>query len=276
MSQPTNLNEYKQQIRSFYDARTSYDNDFTFRRALPLVELVELKPGQQILDIATGTGIIAIAAAEIVGTQGKVIGVDIAPGMLGQARSKITAAGLKNLELIEADAETITFEDESFDVIFCATAIVLLGNIPAAFRNWYRWLKTDGIIAFSCWSMTSFFTPIIVKVCAKYGFELPNLHEPLGSKEKCYTLLQEVGFRDIEIKTEQFGKYLSLEDAQNFWQGTWLNANGHPLLHLSAEKIEPLKAEFKAEIATLATDKGVWQEMTTFFVTGSKPRGVNQ
>ncbi|NEQ64457.1 MAG: methyltransferase domain-containing protein, partial [Symploca sp. SIO2D2] len=42
-------------------------------------------------------------------------GVDIAPGMLAQARSKITAAGIQNLELIEADAETITFEDESFD-----------------------------------------------------------------------------------------------------------------------------------------------------------------
>ncbi|NEP60105.1 MAG: methyltransferase domain-containing protein [Symploca sp. SIO2G7] len=270
MSQPTNLNEYKQQIQSFYDARTTYDNDFTHRRALPLIKLVQLQPGQQILDIATGTAIIAIAAAEIVGTQGRVIGVDFSPGMLAQARRKIAAARLQNLELIEADAETVTFEDASFDVIFCATAIVLLGDIPAAFRNWYRWLKPNGIVAFSSWSMTSFFTPIIVKVCAKYGFELPNLHKPLGTKEKCYTLLQEVGFRDIEIKTEQFGKYLSLEDAQNFWQGTWLNANGHPLLRLSDKQIEPLKAEFRAEIATLATDKGVWQEITTFFVTGKK------
>ena len=265
-----NLNEYKQEIRAVYDARTSYDNDFTYRRAMPLVELAQLQSGQQILDIATGTAIVAIAAAEIVGAEGRVIGVDFSPGMLAQARRKVAAAGLQNLELMEADAETISFEDESFDTIFCATAIVLLSNIPAAFRNWYRWLKPGGIVAFSCWSMTSFFTPIITKICANYGLELPNLHEPLGSPEKCYTLLQEVGFRDIDIKTEQFGSYLSLEDAQNFWQGTWLNANGHPLLHLSREQIEQLKAEFRAEIATLATDKGVWQEMTTFFVTGKK------
>ncbi len=183
-----NLNEYKQQIRAVYDARTTYDNDITYRRAIPLIELVQLQSGQQILDIATGTAIIAIAAAEIVGTQGKVIGVDFSPGMLAQARQKIAAAGLQNLELIEADAENITFEDESFDAIFCATAIVLLGDIPAAFRNWYRWLKPGGLVAFSCWSITSFFTPIIVKVCAKYGYELPNLHKPLGTKEKCYTL----------------------------------------------------------------------------------------
>lgn len=270
MTQQTNLNEYKQEIRAFYDARTNYDNDFTYRRAIPLVELAHLQPGQHILDVATGTGIIAIAAAEKVGSEGKVIGVDFTPGMLEQARRKIAAAGLQNIELIEADAEAISFNDESFNAIFCATAIVLLSDIPAALGNWYRFLKKGGIVAFSCWSTTSFFTPVIIKVCAKYGFSLPNLHEPLGNPEKCYTLLQEVGFQDIEIKTEQFGSYLSLDEAKNFWKGKWLHPNGHPLLQLSDEKIEQLKAEFRAEVERLATDKGVWHEITTFFVTAHK------
>ena len=270
MTNQTNLNEYKQEIRAFYDARTNYDNDFTYRRAIPLVELAQLQPGQHILDVATGTGIVAIAAAEKVGSEGKVIGVDFTPGMLEQARRKIAAAGLQNIELIEADAEAINFNDESFDAIFCATAIVLLSDIPAALGNWYRFLKKGGIVGFSCWSTTSFFTPVITKVCAKYGFSLPNLHEPLGNPEKCYTLLQEVGFQDIEIKTEQFGSYLSLDEAKNFWKGKWLHPNGHPLLHLSDEKIEQLKAEFRAEVETLVTDKGVWSENTTFFVTAHK------
>ncbi len=270
MNQPTNLNEFKQEIMAFYDARSSYDNDFTYRRAIPLVELAQLQPGQHILDIATGTGIIAIAASEIVGSTGKVIGVDFTPGMLAQGRRKIAAAGLTNIELIEADAETITFPDGSFDAIFCATAIVLLSDIPTVLRNWYRFLKPDGIVAFSCWSATSFFTPVIMKVCAKYGFEIPNIHELLGSREKCHTLLQDIGFRDIQIKTEQFGSYLTLDEAKNFWKGKWLSGNGHPLLHLSYEQIEELKAEFRAEIEMLATDKGVWQENTTFFVTGKK------
>lgn len=268
MTRQTNPNEYKQEIIAFYDTRTDYDNDFTYRRAIPLVELAQLQPGQHILDVATGTGIVAIAAAEIVGSEGKVIAVDFTPGMLDQARRKITAAGLQNIEIIEADAESINFEDERFDAIFCATAIVLLSDIPAALRNWYRWLKKGGIVAFSSWSVTSFFTPIIIKVCAKYDLSLPNLHEPLGSPEKCRTLLQDIGFKDIEIKTEQFGSYLSLDEAKNFWQGKWLHPNGHPLFGLSDEQIEQLKAEFRAEIETIATDKGVWHEITTFFVTG--------
>jgi len=270
MPKSTNLNDYQQQIMAFYDARIDYDNEFTYRRAIPLIELVPLQNGQQVLDIATGTGIIAIAASEIVGSQGKVIGVDFSPGMLKQARRKIAAAGLQNIELIEADADTITFADEQFDAIFCATAIVLLSNIPAALRQWYRWLKPGGTVAFSCWSETSFFTQIIMKICAKYGFELPNLHKPLGSPEKCSALLQDIGFQDIQIKTEQFGSYLSLDEAKNFWQGTWLCPNGHPLLHLSDAQIEPLKADFRAEVETFATDKGVWQEKTTFFVVGKK------
>ncbi|MGB5962171.1 MAG: methyltransferase domain-containing protein [Coleofasciculaceae cyanobacterium] len=275
----TILNPYQQEIKAFYDARTSYDNDFTHRRAIPLVELAQLQPGQQILDVATGTGIIAIcasqqllaiAAAEKVGNKGKVIGVDFSPGMLNQARQKISAAGLQNIELIEADAETISFEVASFDAIFCATAIVLLKDIPTALRNWYNYLKPGGIVAFSCWSETSFFTPVIMKVCAKYGFDLPNLHELLGSPERCHDLLQEIGFQNIAIKTEQFGKYLSLDDAKKYWKGTWLCANGHPLLQLSTEQIEQLQAEFHAEIEKLVTDKGVWHETTTFFVTGRK------
>ncbi|MBE9127683.1 MULTISPECIES: class I SAM-dependent methyltransferase [unclassified Coleofasciculus] len=270
MTQPTSLNEYKQEIRAVYDARTNYDNDFTYRRAIPLVELAQLQPGQQVLDIATGTAIVAIAAAEKVGSKGKVIGVDFSTSMLKQARRKIAATGLQNIELIEADAETITFEDEQFDAIFCATAIVLLSDIPAALRNWHRWLKSGGIVAFSCWSTTSFFTPVIMKVCAKYGFELPNLHELLGSPEKCYTFLQEIGFKNIDIKTEQFGSYLSLDDAKNYWKGTWLCSNGHPLLHLPNEQIEQLKAEFKAEVEKLATYQGIWHDITTFFVIGRK------
>jgi arsenite methyltransferase len=112
--------------------------------------------------------------------------------------------------------------------------------------------------------------PIITKICAKYGFDLPNLHAPLGTPERCYTLLQDVGFQDIEIKTEQFGSYLSLDEAKNFWRGKWLCSNGHPLLHLTNGQIEQLKAEFKAEIETIVTEKGVWSENTTFFVKGKK------
>ena len=118
-----NLTEYKQQVTDFFDSRTNYDNDFTYRRAIPLVELAQLQKGQTVLDVATGTGIVAIAAANIVGTEGKVVGVDISPGMLSQARRKIEAAGIQNIELIETDADYLNFGDQSFDAILCSSSI---------------------------------------------------------------------------------------------------------------------------------------------------------
>lgn len=273
MTQQTSSIKYKQQVTAFFDTRTSYDNDFTYRRAVPVVELAQLQRGQQVLDVATGTGILAIAAARIVGSEGKVVGVDISPGMLSQARRKIEAAGLQNIEVIEADAEELNFSDESFDAILCSSSIVWLSNIPAALHNWYRFLKKGGLVSFSCYSETSFMTPVVVRVCAKvYGISLANWNELLGTPEKCHQLLQDAGFQDIEVKTEQLGEYISLGDAKKCWigDGNWINPRGNPLSQLSKEQLERLKASYDAEVETLATDKGVWHDITTFFVIGHK------
>ncbi|NEO28935.1 MAG: methyltransferase domain-containing protein [Symploca sp. SIO3C6] len=273
MTYKTNLSDYKQQVTAFFDGRTNYDNDFTYRRAIRLVELTPLTRRQQVLDVATGTGIVAIAAAEIVGSQGKVVGVDISPGMLKQAREKIEAAGIKNIKLIEADADSLNFSDESFDVILCSSSLVWLSNIPAALGNWYRWLKQGGLISFSCYSEKSFLTPILVKVCAQlYDISLPNWNEPLGTPQKCHQMLQEASFQEIEVKTEQLGKYLSLSDAKNWWQGdrVWINPRGNPLWQLSQEQLEYLKVAYDQEIESKQTAQGFWQEITTFFVTARK------
>jgi protein-L-isoaspartate(D-aspartate) O-methyltransferase len=266
----TNYNEYKQQIIDFYDGRTEYDNDFTRHRALSLLELVPLHLGQTVLDVATGTGFIALAAAEKVGSQGKVMGVDFTPKMLQRARAKIDGAGLTNIELLEADVDELDFPDHSFDAIFCSSAINLFSDLTAVLQNWYRWLKYNGTLAFSCYSQESFFTPVIMKVCTGSGYKLPNLHETLGTEKKCQNILEGLGIRDIEVKTKQFGKYLSLDEAQNWWQGNWLHPQYHPLLKLTSEEREELKAQFRGEIAKLATEKGVWDESTLFLVTGHK------
>ena len=89
---------YKKTVIDFFDGRTHYDNDVTVRRALPLLETVTLKSGQQVLDVATGTGIIAIAAAQAVGSTGSVNGVDFSAEMLRQARDKSQALGLDDIE----------------------------------------------------------------------------------------------------------------------------------------------------------------------------------
>ena len=268
-----NYNQYEQQYKKividFFNGRTSYDNDYTINRTLPILELVPLTKGQKIVDIATGTGLIAISAAQIVGNQGKVIGVDFSSGMLQQAQQKIEQLELENIELIEADAEYIDFEDESFDVIICSTALVYFRDIPKALQNWYRWLKKGGAIAFSCGSEQSYAAPIIIKAGAKHGISLLNINEPTGTPEKCQNLMQAAGFQDIEIKSEQFGFYQSLDTAKQ-WDGSWFNPRENPLLEVSLEQMEELKTEYRKQIEENLTEQGVWYEVLMFFVTGRK------
>ena len=264
------LDDYKQQVAEHFNARVDYDSsEIAHIRALGLLELVQLQKGQKILDIATGTGILAIAASEIIGDEGKIIGVDIAQVLLNQAQEKIESTGLKNIELIEVDAEVLKFAENSFDAIFCSSAIVLFTDIPAILRNWYNWLKPGGVVAFHAWAETGMMTPIITKACAKYGVSLPNIHQQLGTPEKCEKLLQQAGFQNIEVKIKQLGKYISVDDAKKWWGGTWLHPK-NPLLELSAEKIEKIKAEYATKVEALATEEGVWLDITTFFVLANK------
>lgn len=264
------MKDYKQKIANFYNARTDYDNDHTRDRALRLVEYSPLKVGDSVLDVATGTGIVALAAAQIVGTEGHVIGIDIATDLLAQAKQKVAASNLQNIDLIEIDAEEYEFESEQFDAILCSSAIVLLTDIPHSLQHWYRSLKLDGFVAFSCYSATSFLTPAIAQACEMNGLPLPEINKTLGTPERCQQLLTQTGFSAINIQTEHRGSYLTVEQAKNRWDGkTWLHPN-EPFSQLTPDQVQHLKADYDRLIESLETEDGVWDEQTTFFVVAQK------
>ncbi|MBD2741291.1 methyltransferase domain-containing protein [Coleofasciculus sp. FACHB-1120] len=269
------MNSYKQQVIEFYNSRTTYDCEEGTRHPLEanlLLEFVPIQKGDKILDVATGTGLLAIPAAQKVGLEGHIIGIDMSPGMLHQARVKVEAASLKNIELIEADAESITFNDGCFDAVFCCEAIVLFTDIPASLQKWYRFLKTGGFVAFTCPPETAYLGDVYRNICARVlGISLPHILETLGTPEKCRNLLQKAGFRDIEIKIEPSGRYRHLRDDDLSWKGINLSFKGNPLLaKLSPEQLEQFQVEYRAEIDKLTTERGVWEDTTKFFVRGRK------
>ncbi|MDJ0617329.1 MAG: methyltransferase domain-containing protein [Calothrix sp. MO_192.B10] len=270
------MNEYKQQVIDFFNNRTAYDDEGERhpQEAKKLLDLVPIKPGQKILDIATGTGLIAIAATQKVGSVGYVMGVDFSPGMLHQARQKIAALGLKNIELIEADAESLELHPHSFDAIFCCSALVFMPDIPATLRKWYHFLKNGGYIAFSTPGETAYMSSVQMEICQRlFNIKLPHILEPLNTPEKCRHLLQQSGFRDMQIEIEPFGEYLSLNDTNKVflnWRGESFYPRGNPLVQLTETQLDKLQAEYRAEMEKLATNEGVWLDRTTYFILARK------
>lgn len=266
------VSDYKKQIAHWFDQRTYYDDDFTRYRALRLVQLTQqrLHPSQCILDVATGTGIVAIAISPTLSPKGQIIGVDLSSGMLNQANSKIIKEKIKNIQLIQADIEEMNFDIPTFDGIYCSSALVLLSDVTKALQTWYHWLKKDGFLAFTCYSPDSFFCPMIIRICAENGFKLRNIHEGLGKVEKCREQLQAIGFKDIQVETEQLGKYMTIKEAQQAWRGDWVDSQGHSLSEITDQEKERLIQQFRQEISQKATIKGFWQELKTFFVIASK------
>lgn len=270
------LDEYKQQIADLYSGRSAgYDNgDWHPRIAHRLVEHADIRPGQQVLDIATGTGMVAIEAAQIVGDEGHVIGIDIATGMVDRARQKVAVLGLNNIEFQVADGEALDFPEHTFDRIFCSSAFIWMSDLVGALKHWHRLLKPGGILGFHAFAKTAFVAGVVYQqVLERYGVSI-LLSKPTGTVEKCHNLLQQAGFESIDIKPEPDGNYISLDRAKTMWAGNpSLPTPGHypnPLLQLTAEQLAQARVEFDAELERLQTPQGIWDDGTIFYVFGQK------
>jgi len=170
--------------------------------------------------------------------------------------------------LIEADLERVEFEAASFDAILCSSAMMWVSSIPSALERCRRWLTNGGLLAFSCYSESSFTIPVVAEACAGSGIVLPNCNEPLGTQEKCRALLKEAGFSEADICTEQLGSYISPDEAKRQWQGdpNWIDPAGNPLAGVSPEQLRELRFVYESHIDALANEQGFWNEITIFFV----------
>ena len=270
------LNKFKRKIAQVYDRRQdTYDKgkagNWHFNLACRLVESIDLRSGQKVLDLATGTGMVAIEAAKKVGSTGKVVGVDIASGLLKVARQKIADARLNNITLQLADIEVLDFAENSFDCVMCCSALPLLTDVPADLRLWHSFLAPEGKIGLCVFAETAFVHGVVLqKVARRYGVNLV-MSDLTGTPDKCRSLLSTAGYRDIEINVEQYGSYISLDSsAEKSWDVSLQHPHCYPLLDLSSGDLEQAKAEYMAELEALVTSKGIWNDMTTYFVIANK------
>lgn len=121
-----------------------------------MVDYAKIKRGQKVLDIATGTGMVAIAAAQAVSNEGRVQAIDLSENMINQAQENLNRAGLSNVDFHVMDAENLEFKNNSFDVITCSYGLFFMPDMSAALQSWLRVLKPGGKIIFSSFAPSAF------------------------------------------------------------------------------------------------------------------------
>ena len=117
-----------------------------------LVAMARVKPGNRVLDIATGNGEPAVTAARAAGAAGRVIAVDQSPGMLAIARERAAALGVSNIDFVESDAESLKLDAHSFDAGVCRWGLMFMPDLANTVRVIHRALKPGAHFATAVWN----------------------------------------------------------------------------------------------------------------------------
>jgi SAM-dependent methyltransferase len=108
--------------------------------------LGRLAPGERVLDLGSGAGTDSLVAAQMVGEEGSVTGIDMTPQMLDKARAAAAMMDAANVEFVESEAEQLPFPDASFDVVISNGVIDLIPDKDAVFEQLHRVLVPGGRI----------------------------------------------------------------------------------------------------------------------------------
>ena len=112
-----------------------------------MLTMAGLESGMKVLDIGSGTGDVAMTAAELVGPEGSVVGVDMNPEILETARARAREGGLANVEFVAGDARTLDLGDD-FDALIGRQVLMYMADPADALRQLTARLRPGGIVAF--------------------------------------------------------------------------------------------------------------------------------
>lgn len=167
-----------------------------------LVEHAALQPGECVLDVACGTGVVARLAAQKVGAEGHVTGLDLNPGMLAVARSLPPVSGAP-ITWVESSAGAMDVLDAAFDVVVCQQGFQFFPDQPAALREIHRVLVPGGRVALSVWKGAGLYSTAVGEAIAQHvdvdtatRFRASRV---VPSAEALHRLLVEAGFHDVDV-----------------------------------------------------------------------------
>lgn len=149
------VDEYARRAsRTYSSAADHYDKPalgFWDRFGTQTVARLGLAPGQTVLDLCCGAGASAIPAAQAIGPDGRVLGVDVAAPLLALARARAARLGLSHIQFHCADARRTGFASGSFDAVICVFGVFFVADMTAFIAEMWRLVRPGGALAITTW-----------------------------------------------------------------------------------------------------------------------------
>jgi SAM-dependent methyltransferase len=213
-----------------------------------LIAVAALQPGERVLDVACGTGVVTRLAAPAVGATGQVTGVDINAAMLAVARSQAPPSGAA-ITWVEGNAMAMDFADASFDVILCQQGLQFFPDKAAALREMHRVLVPSGRVVLSVWKSAGPYNVAVadalehhVGVEAATSFRASRV---VPDAKALYRLLIEAEFTAVEIRPSTMT--IRLPSLETFVLG---HLSGMPVASAVAALSEAHRAAFGRQVKT--------------------------
>src|SRR5437763_7964910 len=239
-----------------------------------LLDEVKLRPGEAVLDVATGPGTVARLAAARLGSQGRVVATDIALPMLEIARAKPVIAGAARIEYLESPAAPLAAPRGTFDAVLCQQGLQFFPDRPAALREMHRVLKPNGRAAIAVWAeleRNQIFAAFHAALHATAPAELAELITapfswPSGAALKAAA--EDAGFRQVRLVTRALPMVLEggLEQAVRAFAGTPTSPG---VSALPQDVQDAFFAHLRREMSRLLKDGQVIGEMTSNKIVGN-------
>lgn len=303
------LQTFKVRDAASYDAVTDQFDHFTERLSSPLaermVELANIRPSDHVLDIGTGTGVVALRVAQQIADGGIVSGIDLSQPMLATAAAKAKRLGIDSkIEFRQMDAERLEFGVATFDKVLSQFALLHFPDPLAALKEIYRVTKPGGRIVVSVGSSPPLLSlagmkhhvRILPEMMRRFrgrqlvapGFldsmverHLAALAEPEESHLASHShnrtqgissLVRSAGFRVLQ--TDWQGHQATLDTPEEFWeiQRTFSSIARKRLNGTTHEKIECLRQDFIKQCRTVQAKGGsLVYPFAAFYIVARRP-----
>jgi SAM-dependent methyltransferase len=203
-----------------------------------MLAATELRPGQQVLELACGAGRVGLQAASLVGPDGTVLCSDFSQEMVDAVAERVGRLGVPNVETRLLDAQQLELPDDGFDAVLCRFGYMLMADPVQALRESARVLHPDGKLALAVWGTAEqnpWLWLVIEALIDRLNAPRPEPGTPgpfsLGEPERLHAVCEEAGLGDVEVEE------ISTEQAYDSLDAWW-----EELLEVSG----PLAAMLKA------------------------------